>query len=246
MSMTAAEIARLMEGYIGSSQGYLNCFGSHPDVTAFLADCDLFVDVTSIPGTNKTRFKVILERAVPRDQARIIRGILKKCPVGSLPARSQERYDDMVRVASRLDGMAVPSPSVAITSEVVRRAIDDAESLIRSSGATSGVDRIHTALHGYTKEVCKRASIAMPDDPSITAVFKALRERHPKFLPSGPRSDDITRVIQAMAQIIDAMNPIRNNASMAHPKELLDEPEAMLVINAARTVLLFIDTKLEQ
>jgi hypothetical protein len=49
-----------------------------------------------------------------------------------------------------------------------------------------------------------------------------------------------------MGSIMDVLNPIRNNASMAHPNDLLDPPEAMLVINAARTILHYIDTKLAE
>ena len=46
------------------------------------------------------------------------------------------------------------------------------------------------------------------------------------------------RVALAMANIVDALNPLRNRASLAHPNTgLLEEPEAMLVINAVRTLL---------
>ncbi len=45
---------------------------------------------------------------------------------------------------------------------------------------------------------------------------------------------------------MDVLNPIRNSASMAHPNaDLLEDPEAMLVINAARTILHYIDAKRE-
>jgi Abortive infection C-terminus len=41
------------------------------------------------------------------------------------------------------------------------------------------------------------------------------------------------------------MSPVRNMASVAHPNErLLDEPEAMLVVNACRTVLQYLDAKI--
>jgi hypothetical protein len=43
---------------------------------------------------------------------------------------------------------------------------------------------------------------------------------------------------------MDALNPARNRGSIAHPNdELLDSDEAMLFINAARTVLQFLDAK---
>jgi hypothetical protein len=44
---------------------------------------------------------------------------------------------------------------------------------------------------------------------------------------------------------MDALNPARNRGSVAHPnEELLDNDEAMLFINAARTVLQYLDVKL--
>lgn len=47
-----------------------------------------------------------------------------------------------------------------------------------------------------------------------------------------------------MTGIMDAMNPIRNEGSLAHPNnDLLAPPEAALVINMARTILHYIDMK---
>jgi hypothetical protein len=41
-----------------------------------------------------------------------------------------------------------------------------------------------------------------------------------------------------------SLNPIRNNASVAHPnEELLNKEEAMLVINVTRTLLHYLDAK---
>ena len=52
-------------------------------------------------------------------------------------------------------------------------------------------------------------------------------------------------MLGAIATVLDSLNPLRNNASVAHPnKELLDEPEAHLAINAARKVFAFLDAKL--
>ena len=52
-------------------------------------------------------------------------------------------------------------------------------------------------------------------------------------------------MLRAMASVLDAMNPVRNMASVAHPNQkLLAEPEAMLVMNACRTVLQYLDAKL--
>lgn len=149
------------------------------------------------------------------------------------------------KIARRLEGTSpVPIPEPKITSAVVERAIGDAEALIKTSGAISGVDRVHTALHGYLRAVCDRENISYSDDHSMTRLFKLLRQHHPALQNLGTRSQDIERVLQSFASIMDALNPIRNNASVAHPNpDLLGKDEAMLVINAARTLLHYLDAK---
>jgi hypothetical protein len=43
---------------------------------------------------------------------------------------------------------------------------------------------------------------------------------------------------------MDALNPIRNTASVAHPNaDLLKKDEAMLVVNSARTLLHYLNAK---
>jgi hypothetical protein len=139
----------------------------------------------------------------------------------------------------------VPRPSLSITSNVVERALADAERLIATQGATSGVDRVHTALHGYLRGVAAQTGISPAGDASITEMFKLLRERHPRLCGQGPRQGDIDSVLRAMANIVHVLNPVRNQASVAHPNELLlDEPEAMLIINTVRTLLHYVDARM--
>ena len=50
--------------------------------------------------------------------------------------------------------------------------------------------------------------------------------------------------LNACATIMDAMNPLRNRTSVAHPNPvLLDEAEARLVVITGRTLLAYLDAK---
>lgn len=131
-----------------------------------------------------------------------------------------------------------------ISTEVIERLIADVEVLISSRGAVSGVDRIHTALHSYLREICIRENIAYSKNDSIVRLFKSLSQQHPKLQSTG-RVQGFDLLLRSFAGILDSLNPIRNHASMAHPNDnILEKDEALLVINVVRTLLRYLDEKL--
>jgi hypothetical protein len=134
----------------------------------------------------------------------------------------------------------------ADASDTVARALIDAESLIANTGETSGVDRLHTALHGYLLKAAESAGITFAsDDQTIAIIWKQLRAEHPRLQNSGPRAQDIDTIQRGLASIFNALSPIRNHATLAHPNDrLLDLPEARLVINTVRTILGYLEDRL--
>ena len=157
-------------------------------------------------------------------------------------------YIRFIAVELRKDDGAEPvaQPSPTITSGLVERALQDAETLLISQGPVSAVDRAHTAIHAYVKAICHRDCIVLGHDMSLTQTFAEMRKRHPAFDSAGPHSEQIVRILKALGVILDSVNFLRNRGSVAHPNdELLEEPEAMLVINCVRTLLHYLDAKIE-
>lgn len=241
-----SQINRIVYRYIGVEGGYLGDFRyrSHAD---FYADLDLDINPYHYTGTTRERFIQILSESAPEVQATILSGILKRFPVGSTEKRTQALADEIRQWSTALrSGTAVPHPTPTNASEVVRRALADAEYLLQKSGATSAVDRVHTALHGYQLGLCNEVSIPLPTDANLTQVFKCLRNQHPALNSSGHRSQDIEKILTSLSSILDALNPIRNRASVAHPNAvLLGDCEARLVLNAGRTVFTYLDEKIQ-
>ena len=248
VGMTAIEQRRLVRLYLGVSGGYLADFSNINVLEDFCIECGLDVNPRQIKGTNCHRFEEILAKASPAEQAVIIRGVLEQYPPDETvwKTRTKELHDALSALADRLDGMCpVRSTKPAITSAIVERAIDDAEQLLEKTGATSAVDRLHTVLHGYLRAVCDDAGITYSRNTMMSGLFSLIRNQHPAFADLGPRKDEILRVLRSMSGIMDLLNPIRNESSVAHPnKDLLDPPEATLVINTARTILHYLDMKL--
>jgi len=239
------EVFTVVNRYIGVSGGYLGDFSYRTHAEFYLEFCDLDVSPDKDEGTTRERFLAILQRSEAADQARILRGVLRKYPVGSSEIRTAERAAEIESMIRRLEaGCGVPGAVPSVTSAVVTRAITDAEALLRTSGASSGVDRMHTAFHGFLRVLCERASISCAPDAAVTALYKALREKHPALRDMGPHAEEMDRILKSFASAVDSLNTLRNRASVAHPSaQLLPREEAYLYVNAVRTLMAYIDTK---
>lgn len=251
-SLTEKEMLRVVNRYIGVNGGYLGDFSYRTHKDFYPEYCDLDIDPTPLEGTTRKRFTSILEAATCPNQASILRGVLVRFPVGgdfAPESRNQEMREEILALIQRLEGcspVVVQNPERA--SIVVGRAISDAETLLKTSGATSAVDRIHTAIHGYLLCLCQEAGLKYADDASIVSLFKILRKDHPKLTQArdGVRGQDIERILMALANILDVLQPLRNRASLAHPNEqLLADAEAMFVVNVSRTILGYLADKMK-
>lgn len=160
-ALTRGEIQRIVNRFIGVGAGYLGDF-SYASHAAFYSEyCDLDIDPYEYEGTTRARFVEILFSHPPVHQARIIRGVIDRFPVDEGPAtRTSELRDELLRLADLCDGYMVPSQMPEKATKVVSRAIADAEAHLRTTGATSDVDRVHTALHGYLIALCHERSSA--------------------------------------------------------------------------------------
>lgn len=150
--------------------------------------------------------------------------------------------DQLIETAGRV---TTPEISESVSSTVMR-ALGDAKALIGTVDASSAIDRAHTALHGYLVQLCHDNSIALPNDPTASKAFKALREAHPALHATGHRADEITRVLNSFAASIDAFSTLRNKASLAHVNELLDVPEATAIVNAMYTIFRYIQDSIRR
>ena len=256
--LTRLEAETLVYQYLGVEGGYLADF-SRASLRTFYVALGLDLDPVAYEGTTRERFLQILLQRPPAEQAVIVEGVLARYPIGSSELRTVERGDQLRAWVARLRGtQPVASPAPSVTSAVVERALADAERAIAAGAAASAVDRAHTALHGYLLAVCAAPGLSPlgrsdqaagraegNKEPRIDELLAHLRQHHPALVAAGPRASDVTKLLRTMAQAAEALNPLRNHASVAHPvAAVLDPPEAMLAVNAARTLLHYVDAKL--
>lgn len=187
--------------------------------------------------------KLKIEKAIPAWRNEPRRGTF----VQSSEANAQLKdlhilLQDLIRTKGGAEQVEpVKLPELEITGGTINQAIKDAKVLLETQGARSAIDRVHTVLHGYLKKVCGNAGIPYPEDATLNNLLNELKKNHIAFQN---KNENTEHILKSMANVFDKLNPIRNNASLAHPNnELLDQDEAMLIINTVNTLLSYIDSK---
>lgn len=250
--LTAREIELLVKHFIGLDEhGSMIPFRTGESLEEFLQVwCDLDIKPTARYGIQvRDEFVQILQAQTPIVQAKIVRKVITSLRLGEYgapQARNSQLKAKLSEVALRLESETVLVEDVApqSRSEVVRVALNDAEHLISRGSARSAVDRTHTALHAYLKELCDDAGITYGQDPSMPELYKLVREKHLIFNRVGPRQQDIDSICRTLGNIVDKLGPIRNRATPSHPQEeLIEEAEAILAINAARTLFHYLEDR---
>lgn len=244
-------IYKIVNKYIGVAGGYLGLpleerftYKTHQEF--YPEYCDIKKD-TSGEGTTREVFIKIFTESTLKEQAKIIRGVIEKFPVGPEPkTRTEDLKQQLLNAAVQLDNSEyVNQPIVEVEGEAVFESLEDAENLIKNRKAVSAVDRVHTAFYGYLRFLCKKSEIVFTEKDDLVSLIKKIFSEHPKFQIK-LKSQEIQNIARSLASISDSLNPIRNQGSLAHPNErLLDEPEAVLVINTVRSLMIYIELKIK-
>jgi len=242
------DIKFVVNQWIGVHGGYLGDFSYRTHSDFYPEYCGLDdIDPYAYEGTTRERFEQILGSADSLTQAKILRGVLEKYPVGSEENRNTKRHQRILDVIKKCEsGTPIQLPEGRTGIEVVEVALRDAEVLLGNGRPVSAVDRTHTAFHGLLKALCLKKGIAFDSDDSVTTLYKKLRRGASELLPTGEYAEEIERILNSIASVVDSINRLRNRGSVAHPNEkLLSEAGAMLFINSVRTIFLFLNQKIE-
>src|SRR5206468_6586287 len=102
--MSQKEVMRLVNLYIGVEAGYLGDFSYRTHREFYPLYCDLDLNPDEYEGTTRERFIETLSSRPLHEQAKIIRGVLEKYPVGSSEMRTEAMHDEYLALADKLEG----------------------------------------------------------------------------------------------------------------------------------------------
>ncbi len=114
---------------------------------------------------------------------------------------------------------------------------------IRKNELEGSLDRLHTFLIKYIRQLCSSHNIPFDKDHPLHSLFGS----YVKFLNNeGMIESKMTeKILKSSISVMEAFNDVRNNQSFAHDNPILNYDECMLIFNDIANVIKFIE-RLEQ
>jgi len=111
---------------------------------------------------------------------------------------------------------------------------------IEKNELESALDRLHTFVVKYIRELCKKHSIQFKKDTPLHSLFGS----YVKHLVSENiiESEMTVRILKSSISIMEAFNDVRNNQSFAHDNPILNYNESNLILNNVANVIHFIES----
>lgn len=165
----------------------------------------------------------------------------------ALEKKSPVDYKIIAAVLNDEENKSVQIKELHNSNESVFHALADAETLISERGAPNAYDRMHTALHSFLREVCNNHSISYASSDAITALLPKINAYIKNLPDDGGRNDTVFHMLRSATAILDKLNYLRNHHSLSHPTEnLLNDSDARFAINIARSIMMYVDSVLNQ
>lgn len=158
--------------------------------------------------------------------------------------RTTSYYDDFKKVYERMLSGQIIQHIDAIQAINDDKDFHQLAKLIRESieknEPEAALDRLHTFLFKFLKELCDSHGVAYGKEESVNAIYgkyiKAIKEK--RLI----ESDMAEKIIQSTFQVIQSFSDIRNNRSFAHDNPVLNYDESIFIFSNVTALVKYIQT----
>lgn len=163
------------------------------------------------------------------------------------PGKTDELIEECLKIVNRLKE-DLPVENV----DAIKAISDDKDfnslsnqlrESIRKNELESSLDRLHTFLIKYIRQLCTTHNIEFEKDHPLHSLFGG----YIKFLNNeGIIESKMTeKILKSSISVMEAFNDVRNNQSFAHDNPVLNYDECILIFNDIANVIKFIE-RIEQ
>lgn len=151
--------------------------------------------------------------------------------------------EECLRIVRRLKESA-PVPDIEVVTsasddqsfEVIARTVQDS---INRNEPETGLDRLHTFVVKYFRELCRKRGIDTPRDKPL----HSLVGEYVKVLKAEGVIESVMteRILKTSISVMEAFNRVRNEQSLAHDNQVLNYNESLLIFAHVTSSIRFIE-----
>jgi len=240
-----------LEKYLDMNTGYV-CDFSNATFSNFILEntsIDIYSDTYNFKGESKANhLRAFWEKESNSLVAKVLKEMLeywkvqKELGVYGYSPFNQTLYSECQKIITRLQSSELienidfikpnsPTESFAILTASIKEGIERGE-------LYQVLDRLHTFMVKYMRELCKKHSIEFDTNTPLHSLFGMYR----KFLEdNGMIESDMTdRILKSSISILDSFSTLRNNKSLAHDNPVINQHESALIISNVSNIVKFI------
>jgi HEPN domain-containing protein len=125
---------------------------------------------------------------------------------------------------------------IAIT-DVVKKAIADAEQFMMEGKYDSAFDRVHTAFHGYLRKILDNKQVSYEESDTLTQLYSKLHDKIANEIKVVEIAELVKKTMRSSSGAISAINEMRNRHSLSHPNEyIIGKREAEFAIKIIKDI----------
>lgn len=161
----------------------------------------------------------------------------------SIYGRQGDNYLTSVDIGILVEHYDVIDFSSISLTEVISKAIADAELLMEQGKYDSAFDRIHTAFHGYLRKVLDNKQVTYEESDTLSQLYSKLHTEVGENIGSTEIAELVKKSLRSASGAIAAINEMRNRHSLSHPNDdLLQKREAIFAIKLVKDISDYINS----
>lgn len=161
----------------------------------------------------------------------------------SIYGRQGDNYLTHVDIGILVEHYEVIDFSSISLTEVISKAIADAELLMEQGKYDSAFDRIHTAFHGYLRKVLDNKQVGYEESDTLSQLYTKLHTEVSANIGSTEIAELVRKSLRSASGVIAAINEMRNRHSLSHPNDdLLQKREAEFAIKLVKDMSDYINS----
>jgi len=215
------------------------------EIITTLPRCNLYIEDTSIFSRREwNTFCSILHIQVPVDKQALFKGEAQNIldVAESIYGRKGDNFLTHIDIGILIEHYDVIDFSEISLTEVITKAIADAELLMSHGKFDSAFDRVHTAFHGYLRKILDNKRIAYEESETLNQLYNKLHTNISSNISSTPIAELVRSCLRSSSGAIASINDMRNRHSLSHPNEtLLQNREAEFAIKLVKCLSEYIN-----